>query len=81
MSFKMWVLLSGDFGVGNRSTPLAVHQAWISRRRVGFGVKSDSLGRVCFVTGHVLLTENNHFSILSRSYVMPVMAVTGSFMI
>lgn len=46
-----------------------------------FGVNSESV-RTCLVTGQVVFfPEISHFSMLSRSYVMPVETVTGSFMI
>ncbi|KAK3008570.1 hypothetical protein RJ639_014070 [Escallonia herrerae] len=83
-SLTIWALLIGGFGVGIRSTPyeaFRVHHDWMSRRRVWFGVKSES-ERACLVTGQVLFfAENIHFSMLWRSYVMPVERVTGSFMI
>jgi len=84
-SLRTCILLRGDFGVGIRTMPSEafwVHQAWINRRRVWLGVRSESLGRGWLDTGHVVfLLVNSHCSMLSRSYVMPVMAVTGSFMI
>ncbi|KAI8562911.1 hypothetical protein RHMOL_Rhmol03G0072300 [Rhododendron molle] len=83
-SLVIWDLLTAGLGVGTRSMPLdalRVHQDWITRRRVWFGVRSG-LERTCLVTGQFLfLFVNNHFSMLSRSYVIPVGIVTGSFII
>lgn len=66
-----WVFSGGVFGVGMRSTPLsalAVHHAWMSLRRVWFGVRSEFLERGCLVTGQlVLLPWNSHLSMLLRS--------------
>ncbi|KAG5139830.1 hypothetical protein JHK84_033598 [Glycine max] len=59
---------------------LLVHQAWIKRWRVWFGVRSVC-GSDCLVTGQVLFflhDENNHLSMFSLSYVIPVHTVTGS---
>lgn len=84
ISLTIWALLTGGFGVGNLSMPfdaLRVHHDWINRRRVWFGV-SSVYERTCLVAGHVLFfPENIHFSMLSRSYVIPVETVTGSFII
>jgi hypothetical protein len=70
-SLAIWILLIGGFGVGILSMPLEafmVHHDWINRLRVWFGVRSQSAGSACFVSGQVLFfPENNHFSMLSRS--------------
>lgn len=51
------------------------------RRRVWLGVRSESTNNGCFVTGQALpLPEDNHLSMLSRSYEIPVETVTGSLM-
>ncbi|PON50902.1 hypothetical protein PanWU01x14_220340 [Parasponia andersonii] len=74
-SLRTCLLSRAGFGVGILSIPLhalAIHHAWISRRRVWFGVRSESLGKGCFVTGHVIMSTlaaavENHFSMLSLS--------------
>ncbi|KAF5783754.1 hypothetical protein HanXRQr2_Chr11g0511531 [Helianthus annuus] len=64
------VLEIGGRGVGNLSTPdeaLRVHQDWIKRRSVWFGVGSMS-ATTCLVTGQTLFfRENSQFSMVSRS--------------
>nr|GMD73625.1 hypothetical protein TorRG33x02_026940 [Ipomoea batatas] len=83
-------LVRGDLGVGRRSIPLwelAMHQDWMRRRSVWLGVNSlaaaSRAAKGCFVTGQLgsSAAANNHCVMLSRSYVMPVTTVTGSFMI
>nr|GMD61616.1 hypothetical protein PanWU01x14_220340 [Ipomoea batatas] len=83
-------LVRGDLGVGRRSIPLwelAMHQDWMRRRSVWLGVNSPAAAsraaKGCFVTGQLgsSAAANNHCVMLSRSYVMPVTTVTGSFMI
>ena len=69
--FVIWDFVTGGFGVGTLSTPcgaLRMHQDWIRRRRVWFGVIISGSEMACLVTGHVLFfSENIHFSMLSRS--------------
>lgn len=71
---------TGTRGVGTRSTPrarLATHHSWIIRRVAWFGMRSSARsGRP--ETGHVACPRSSHPSTLSRSYVIPVGAVTGS---
>lgn len=81
MSWRIWVLSRGCLGVGIRSTLLRMHHDWIKRRRVWFGVRISGSERSCLVRGQdLLLHENSHFSMLYRSYVIPVETVTGSLM-
>ena len=70
MSLSISDLEIGGFGVGIVSMPcdaLRLHQDWIRRRRVWFGVRSVSV-MTCLVTGHeFFLPVKSHFSMLSLS--------------
>ena len=54
-------------------------QRWMRRWRVRLGMKSLE-GRTCMVAGQVSWPESSQFWMLERSYVTPVLRLTGDLM-